>query len=380
MKKVIFYSVFLSLIFFSACQKDDIQSKILFEETINQQYDAPLDVNIALVNSPKASNCHWREIPAGSIDVLQDVIESMCENGVIYLKAGMHIENTSILINKSIKILGEEGATLQVYSGPILFPQDPLNYLLTVDPGIHIQDASGTLIQNVDIITAGGNASTAVLIDNSPMSGVMQSSITDFQLGVVIVKSDKTSIMHNTFVTAFEEWYNEQILDAYGVLSVSGEKVKINQNDFTDAVMGVWVSDKKGKITNNNFHDSFIGMLLCLVPPYVLMPDGSIEGAPVPATNWKVTNNNAYDNFTIGYLVIDGAKDNKLTNNQASNNGTYDIELVGDSYRFGYLTPAGINTTVKVGSANGITIKDCGINSTIIGNASMVDTNADPCD
>lgn len=87
--------------------------------------------------------------------------------------------------------------------------------------------------------------------------------------------------------------------------------------------------------------------------------------------------NDASDNLDTGHLVIDGANHNFLVNNTASNNGTYDIELVWDSYRFGFLTPACFENTVIVGSPNR-TVKDCGIGNTVIG-GTQIDITAAPC-
>ncbi len=384
MKKILFFPLLLTLIFVSACQQDDVKPKLPFGETIGKQLKNPIFLNQEDLKDRSANNCYWTEVPAGSEDALQTAIDNTCEHGVVYLKSGSHTELSTVSINKSIKIIGEDGATLSLNSGTIQFPEDPVNYALTMDPGIYIKDAPSTLIQNVTIIPSNGNengnGSTAILINNSPHSAVMQSQITDFQFGVVIVNSDQITAMFNTIETAKEEWYNELILDAYGIMVVSGKSIYISQNDFSDAVMGVWASDQWGTISNNAFHDSFIGMLLCLVPPYVIMPDGAVEGAPTPAEGWKVRNNDASDNLTVGYLVIDGAIKNTLTNNTASNNGTYDIELAGDSYRFGYLTPRSIKNSVVVGSANGIIIKDCGEGNEVSGNATMVDTSVDACD
>jgi len=75
-------------------------------------------------------------------------------------------------------------------------------------------------------------------------------------------------------------------------------------------------------------------------PGSYLLPDGTSIGAQYSAMNWSVRNNVSNNNFTTGYLVIDGSNNNFLTNNDAANNGTYNYEIVGDSYRFGFLVPS----------------------------------------
>ena len=76
--------------------------------------------------------------------------------------------------------------------------------------------------------------------------------------------------------------------------------------------------------------------------------------------------------------MIDGANNNTLENNNASNNGTYDFDLTGDTYRFGYLTPKSFNNKVNAGQFQSVTIKNCGDNNTIVG-GQLVDNNQDPC-
>ena len=84
------------------------------------------------------------------------------------------------------------------------------------------------------------------------------------------------------------------------------------------------------------------------------------------------------DNLNVGYVVIDGANRNILENNNAARNGSYDMELTTDSYRFGFLTPMSYDNTVNAGSFQNIRIKDCGRNNKITGGI-KVNTTTDPC-
>jgi hypothetical protein len=55
------------------------------------------------------------------------------------------------------------------------------------------------------------------------------------------------------------------------------------------------------------------------------------------------------------------------------------MELVGDSYRFGFLTPTSYENTVKAGSNNDdLVIKDCGVDNSVTG-GDQVDIDLDPC-
>ena len=102
-------------------------------------------------------------------------------------------------------------------------------------------------------------------------------------------------------------------------------------------------------------------------------------GSPKPSTAWKVRNNKSQYNLDAGYLVIDGADSNFLQNNEGGNNGTLDIDLVGDSFRFGYLTPTSKNNKVMIGSHHTNTVKDCGLNNQVLGTAIIIDTAVEPC-
>ncbi len=83
-------------------------------------------------------------------------------------------------------------------------------------------------------------------------------------------------------------------------------------------------------------------------------------------------------NFDAGYLVIDGANNNFLKDNNASNNGTYDIELTGDTFRFGFHTSKSFENKVVAGKFQNIRIKNCGENNTVKG-GQLVDNSVDPC-
>ena len=79
---------------------------------------------------------------------------------------------------------------------------------------------------------------------------------------------------------------------------------------------------------------------------------------------------------TLPYLVIDGANNNLLENNDGGNNAAYDYELTGDTYRFGFLTPFAYDNTLY--AKPGQTVKNCGVNNTVIGGV-LVDTAVDVC-
>lgn len=148
---------------------------------------------------------------------------------------------------------------------------------------------------------------------------------------------------------------------------VNGKGVKVTGNEVTNSFFGIWLCDKNGTYSDNETYGNAIGMILCKVPGGdFLFFNGNEVAADFSATEWTVTNNNSQDNFSLGYLVIDGSNGNHMANNAASNNPDWDIELVGNTCRFGFFTPASFNNTVIAGSHQ-VTIKDCAENSTILG-------------
>ncbi len=309
-------------------------------------------------------------IPAGSVDALAQAIEDVCPNGTIILAAGEHVENEGVVISKQVTIKGNDGAVLKIHSQLDNSSLDILN----IDAALHILDVQKVKIENLNIIPLLTDGGTAILVQNADKCRIVDNDIQAHQMGVVVEQSNKVWIGNNIIHVA-DGWINGEFDDAHGVVIVNGENATIKENEITGALFGMWLCDKKGISSGNSTFGNYIGQILCNVPPYFELPNGTVTGAEVPCTNWNVNNNVAQNNFDTGYLVIDGANKNHLTNNEGGNNGTYDIELVGDSYRFGFLTPLSYQNTVTTGSFGNLLIKDCGVNNTINGNATIIDTS-----
>jgi hypothetical protein len=114
------------------------------------------------------------------------------------------------------------------------------------------------------------------------------------------------------------------------------------------------------------------------VEPAFYLLNGEVLSSDAPAAHWTVQKNTVTTS-AWGYLVIDGAHHNLLVNNRASHNSVYDIELVGDSFRAGFLTPTSHDNLVAIGSAKLLVVKDCGDHNRVVGPAILVDLSADPC-
>ena len=360
-----------------ACTKETLTEQPTLTPELPQlelkQYKAPFDISKV---RPRNS-CSWIEIEAGSNNALTQAIADACEGGIIYLKAGEHTETERVIINKNVKIIGEYGATLKLYSSGVQAP-DPESGTVKLNPSLHVYNAPGALIQDLSIQPIEGDGASAILLENSNYAAVMRCQIDKFQNGVVIEKSNFTTSMLNNIVTS-SAWQTGNVVDGYGIVVINGESAYVADNIASNALFGIWGCDKYGTCERNTTFGSFVGTILCNVPAdYMELPSGELTGAQTPGSFWKVKNNNSHDNLTTGYLVIDGANNNLLENNNASNNGEYDIDLTTETPRFGFLVPGSYDNTVNAGNFQNVTIKNCGINNTINGGI-LIDNSVEPC-
>jgi hypothetical protein len=186
-------------------------------------------------------------------------------------------------------------------------------------------------------------------------------------------------LINNNKIVSSTGWQTGDLGFTEGVLVLNGELVEIKDNDVSNALVGIFVSDRRGLVVNNIAYGNLLGIVLCNHTVTIPTPGGEIVGSETNATKWIVRGNRSHDNLDIGYMVIDGANENYLVNNQGGNNVRYDIELVGDSERFGFFTPTSRESIVDTGKYSDLIVKDCGVDDTVIG-GQLVDTSADPCD
>ena len=300
-------------------------------------------------------------VPAGSVDALAGALASAGTGGIVILKSGLHTESGSVTITSRVNLIGEPGAILQV---------DTQTDAAFNDPALHLLGASRVLVWGIDLRPAQSSGNTAILLQDSPRATIGNNTISAHQVSVLIHESDRAFLFGNTITTSPDGFY--------GVEVVNGERVSIVGNEIANAPgFGVFACDRDGTFLLNHMHGNFIGLIFCNVPVGdATLPDGQVIGSDVPATDWTARWNNATDN-AWGYLAIDGANGCDLLHNEASNNSDYDIELAGDSERFGFFTPTSSNCTA-VSSNPAIVVKDCGLNNTVIG-GTQVDTTVDPC-
>lgn len=370
MKHKIFIPALLTVILVLGCNREAPQEPIKQEEDIAtviqnlQEYTQNPAVGLAKIAKGKKTV----EIPAGSVDALAAAIAQVRDDGVVLLRSGQHTESHTVTVDHSIKILGERGAVLIADTKP----------LAAIDPALHISGAAGTVIWGLDMRPKEAVGGTAILIENSPKVVIGHNTMRDWQYGVLIQHGDRAKITENTIVTT-SAWQTGALAAVYGIVSINGEDVEIEENDVSNAVFGIWVCDKDGEVEQNKLHGNFNGLMFCRVADFdFTLPNGQPAPAEFSATSWRAEGNNAFDNLDAGYLVIDGANNNVLENNKGSNNGTYDIELAGDSNRYGFFTPKSFKNKVVAGRFRNLKIKNCGENNTVIG-GQLVDNAQDPC-
>ena len=305
-------------------------------------------------------------LPAGSVDGLAGAIAAAGPGGTVVVQAGLHSESASVTIGIPVTIQGEAGAIIEsVTSSTRAIP-------LIVDAALHVQGTDGVVIQGLTLRPpAGSVGGCAVLIEDAPGTAVVGNTATGYQFGVLVQRGDGSMISGNTLSIARGD-AGGPFPEEHGIV------VSIAGNTVTGATFGIWACGPDGTAEGNVVSNSLAGLILCRVPDGDLSISGDAGGSAVSGTNWDVRDNVATGNFW-GYLVIDGSSQSRFWRNAASNNLAYDMELAGDSFRFGFLTPSSSNTTVYVGTNHNLVIKDCGSNDRINGSATLVDTTANPC-
>lgn len=309
------------------------------------------------------------EIPADSQDALAGAIAEAESGQTILLKAGIHVENSTVNLNKKVNIIGEEGAIWQTHTQAALD-------IGVVEPALHIDGVSGVKIRGINFESQNPLGGTAILVENAPKTQVLKNDFKEHEIGVLIHNSDRVIVSNNTFITSLG-WTLDPAAPGFGIAVVNGKNARILGNDITASVFGVWACDTGGWYMGNTTHGNFIGMILCKVPANSFpLPSGEIIGSDRPANNWLTLYNSSFENLNVGYLVVDGANKNFLSSNWAKDNGSYDIELAGATERFGFLAPTSANN--RVFSRRDIKIKDCGESNWVRG-GEAIDTGEDPC-
>ncbi len=307
---------------------------------------------------------------APGADGLGAAIAAAGPGGTIIVQPGLHTESGTVVISAPVTIVGKPGAVLESVSVPSVV------YPLEVHAAIHVMGTPGVAIKGLQIRPPDGTeGNTGIMLENAPGTLVSGTQITNEQFGILVRGSDDVEIAGTT-IAAASGWTVGEFPEGHGIVVIGGARASIHGNNVSGALFDIWACDRDGSLAQNVLSDAFAGLVLCRVPDGNFLISGSDAGAPAPASGWIAVNNEATGN-AWGYLVIDGAHDNTLTNNDASGNSTYDIELAGDTSRFGTPLATSSRTQVTIGSAKNLTIKDCGQDDQV--NAATIDTTVDPC-
>jgi hypothetical protein len=312
------------------------------------------------------------QVPGGSVDALQAAVAAAGPNGIVILQAGSHTESNTILITHRVTIAGEPGAIL-------VSDVDHYGIVGYLEAAFHVRGADQVKIWGLDMRPADAIGGTAILLENANHASIAHNDMSDFQYGVMVEQSDHAFIAANE-IECSPAWQVGEIAESFGVVVINGVRTVIAGNDVSQGLFGLWACDRRGTLLANSVHDGFVGIIFCKVPEGgFALPGGALIGAEFSAAQWKAKGNNATGNFDAGYLVIDGANNNLLVANNASNNGTYDIDLTADTYRFGFLTPASFENRVIAAPFQHLRIKNCGNDNFVFGGIVEPNDAEHPC-
>jgi nitrous oxidase accessory protein NosD len=299
-------------------------------------------------------------VPAGSVDELAAAIADAGPGGEVVLAAGHHKISGTVMVDIPVSIVGEEGAILETFNATT--DDGQFEGLNLVKAALHILGADRTRIENLTIqapadANVAANAGIVIVVDNRILGHLN---------GILIEQGDSALLKGNT-VQATKD----------GIIVINGSGVSIQDNWLSCGRFGMWIGGRLGDITGNTMQGNFIGLLLCSPRNFVI--SGEVREIETAGTGYLLYQNNAVGN-DWGYLAFDGANNNLLMNNAAAFNTSYDIELGGESERFGFVTPTSYNNTVIQGlKYKGLKVKVCGVDNQALGHVNLVDTAADPC-
>lgn len=359
----------------TACQKElpkqvdpaEDQQAIIdaVEMEVQQALNEGLELQLRSTNPIPADAV---ELPAGSVDGLAAAIAQAGAGGTVLVKAGEHLERSTVTIWEKVAIIGEEGAV-------IISSSRGMETIGVVEPLLHVNGASGVMIHGLEMRADSDHGGTGILLQNAPRAMVSENTLENFGIGIANHYGDHSFIYRNKVVGS-SAWLSDPAISVLGIVNINGQRVRLFNNETSNAVFGLWACDEKGLASGNIGHSNFIGLIVCKVPPALPLPDGSVAGSDRPGGDWILHHNETNGNFHVGIIAIDGANDNLFVMNRAANNADADIELAGDSERFGFLTPTSVNN--RVISGPNISIKDCGVNNKVTG-GDLIDTALNPC-
>ncbi|MBK7345069.1 MAG: right-handed parallel beta-helix repeat-containing protein [Saprospiraceae bacterium] len=337
--------------------------------------------SVLLVGSCKKEDKKTITLAAGSTNELVQAIKDAGNGGTVLLTAGEHNECVfPLVIDRKVTIIGEDGAVLKLGTNPRATGG-------TVNYGIHVKNTKGVTIDNVDIQPCNAQGGLAIYVEKSSGLVMQNGTISDFQYGIAVQESDDVLIDRNEIVS-----FVDFSLFPVGVTILNGLRAKVTNNTFTNHGFGFWACDKDGEAYGNTCSGNAVGIILCKVPENdplnsFLLPDGTLQGAEVPCTNWKVHDNVCIGNYDNGIMIIDGSTSNQVYDNNATGNGlsplygvAADIEIFNESQLFGFVSPTVKNNTVDATKFPATRVKNCApLEGNTVTGGVMVDVIMEGC-
>ncbi len=342
--KNLFLFVILSAMIIG-CSKNETQQELQVEQRLTTiqlptlagvDFDRP-EVPIYLGDTSVESRGITTVAPG--TNQLQAIINNAKNNETIKLLAGTHTEDVTLVINHKIKLIGEPGAVLSL--GDFI--------------GLLVTTANGTKISDLEIENNGGSV-IGIGVENSDHVEIKDNVMSGFDWSIALEQANHAKVKSNSIVGAGA---------GVGITVVNGDFVHISGNNVSVGVFGIWACDRKGTCINNTTTNNLMGVILCKVPEGSLPLGTGTGGSEFPGNEWHIINNTSTDNVW-GYIAVDGAHDNILSNNEGGNNAI-DMELAQSTNNFfGFFTPTSANNTVNIGGGN-ITVIDCGVDNVVNG-------------
>lgn len=359
-----------------SCQKDKLSTtptddyqRFLAEA---EQRLAEADANALAEEAVYVSSRAPGVLPAGSVDGLADAIAEVGPYGTVVVESGLHIETGTVVISHPVRIMGEPGAVIQSTTNPT----EGLPYV--VDAAIYIDHARQVHIEGLSFVPdpATGQGGTGILVSYSDRAFIKDNDFSEFLQAVVVHKSSQARIFYNRATGLYTEGY--ATFTSYGFIVASGQNNYLKGNAAEDFWGNYFVSGQDGIMNKNTATAGEDGFIFCTYPPVLFTPSGEEAiAAEVSATGWLAIRNTAQDALK-GYVVIDGANNCRLVNNESINNSVYDFDAVGPTERFGPpALPTSSRNVLIINDPNDV-VKDCGVENTIIG-GDLVDNSLDPC-
>ncbi len=360
MKIKILFPLILLAILLASCNKEEqtdqsahLDSRpetITFPTLPDNNYQRP-DVSSYTGERPNDQEISERgatiSVPPGT-NQLQAIIDGASWGDKIVLEAGTHYEDATVVINKRLTLSGQQGAVLSLGGTDAGFV------------GMYLYDAFKTRIEDLSIVNSG-YAFIGIAVELTDLVEIYDNNMDGFTYSILLEEAWHAKVKDNIIV-GFDASVES---GGVGITVLNGDQIHLSGNAISINLFGIWACDHDGKARDNDVHHNLIGLILCKVPEGSftgLFSDESTGGSVFPATNWEVKHNDAHHNVW-GYLVIDGANNSSLHNNDASYNAFVDIELAAETnLLFGFTTPVSHNNTVN---ANGAYYIDCGDDNTV---------------